>query len=128
MGMIGLVSPLFEFAGTTTVQQDETPVSSVTKVRENEGGKGDTCTRRDDSCCRLQDDAREESTSRTLALIKPDAMQANHKDAIIAKIKENGFRIVKEQQLELSKEKAGVFYKEHEGKPFYQDLASWMSR
>lgn len=125
MEMIGLVSTLFEFAGTT-VQQDETPVSSVTKVREMKG-ESDACTRRDDSC-RLQDDAREESTSRTLALIKPDAMQANHKDEIIAKIKENGFCIVKEQQLELSKEKAGLFYKEHEGKPFYQDLTSWMSR
>lgn len=75
-----------------------------------------------------EDDARVETTSRTLALIKPDAMQANHKDEIIQKIKENGFSIIQEQQLQLSKEKAGSFYKEHEGKPFYQDLTSWMSR
>lgn len=61
-------------------------------------------------------------------MIKPDAMQANHKDEIIQKIKENGFSIVQEQRLQLSKEKAGLFYKEHEGKPFYEDLTSWMSR
>ncbi|KAL9553745.1 hypothetical protein MBANPS3_003141 [Mucor bainieri] len=103
-GMIGHVSPPFRhFAGT--VHQDETPVSSGTK-----------------------DDARVElPSSRTLALIKPDAMQANHKDDIIEKIKQSGFRIVQEQQLHLSKEKTGLFYKEHEGKPFFQDLTSWMS-
>lgn len=78
----------------------------------------------------IQDDAdvQVKSTSRTLALIKPDAMQANHKDEIISKIKENGFDLVQEKQLLLSKEKAGLFYKEHEGKPFYQDLTNWMSR
>ncbi|KAK4514633.1 mtDNA inheritance, partitioning of the mitochondrial organelle [Mucor velutinosus] len=86
------------------VHQDETPVSSITK-----------------------NDARAESPSRTLALIKPDAMQAAHKDEIIEKIKENGFRIVQEQQIQLSKEKVGLFYKEHEEKPFYQDLTNWMS-
>lgn len=78
----------------------------------------------------IQDDAdvQVKAISRTLALIKPDAMQANHKDEIINKIKENGFDLVQEKQLLLSKEKAELFYKEHEGKPFYQDLTNWMSR
>lgn len=61
-------------------------------------------------------------------MIKPDAMEANNKDAIIDKIKENGFEIVQERQLQLSKEDAGLFYKEHEGKPFYETLTTWMSR
>lgn len=108
------------FAGTT--QQDETPESKVRKKwRKKRVQEG--------LFIKLQkDDARVETASRTLALIKPDAMQANHKDEIIQKIKENGFSIIQEQQLQLSKEKAGLFYKEHEGKPFYQDLTSWMSR
>lgn len=67
-------------------------------------------------------------TIRTLALIKPDAMQANHKEDIIQKIKEHGFVIVKEDQIQLSKIKAGLFYKEHVGKPFYEELTKWMSR
>lgn len=65
---------------------------------------------------------------RTLALIKPDAMQANNKDAIVNKIKENNFVIVQEQEIQLTKIKAGLFYKEHVGRPFYEDLTSWMSR
>jgi nucleoside diphosphate kinase len=66
--------------------------------------------------------------TRTLALIKPDAMQANHKNTIIEKIKENGFVIVREQEIQLSTIKAGLFYKEHVGKSFYEDLTKWMSR
>ncbi|KAI8369844.1 nucleoside diphosphate kinase [Choanephora cucurbitarum] len=66
--------------------------------------------------------------TRTLALIKPDAMQANHKNAIIEKIKEHGFTVVQEREIHLTKEKAGLFYQEHENKPFYDELTSWMSR
>ncbi|KAI8890286.1 nucleoside-diphosphate kinase, partial [Backusella circina FSU 941] len=62
----------------------------------------------------------------TLAIIKPDGMQG-HKEAIIQKIKENGFHLVQEREVQLSKEQAGLFYREHEGKPFYQDLTTWMS-
>ncbi|KAI7903538.1 nucleoside diphosphate kinase, partial [Cokeromyces recurvatus] len=63
----------------------------------------------------------------TLALIKPDAMQANNKEAIIHKIKENGFKIIQERQLQFSKELACLFYKEHKGKPFFEDLIDWIS-
>ncbi|KAI7884925.1 nucleoside diphosphate kinase, partial [Lichtheimia hyalospora FSU 10163] len=64
---------------------------------------------------------------RTLAIIKPDAMQANKKDAILDKIDESNFIIVKERELHLTKEQAGLFYREHEGKPFYDELTTWMS-
>lgn len=55
-------------------------------------------------------------------------MQANNKEAIIKKIKENEFIIVQEREIHLSKEQASLFYREHEGKPFYKDLTDWMSR
>ncbi|KAJ3330187.1 Thioredoxin domain-containing protein 3 [Blyttiomyces sp. JEL0837] len=63
---------------------------------------------------------------RTLALIKPDVYPGK-KDEIIAKIKERGFTIVKEAEVQMTKELAGEFYKEHEGKGFYEELTSWMS-
>ncbi|KAI9269653.1 hypothetical protein EDC94DRAFT_376648 [Helicostylum pulchrum] len=66
-------------------------------------------------------------TIRTLALIKPDAMQANNKEAIIKQIKQHDFIIVQEREIHLSKENACLFYREHEGKPFYNDLTNWMS-
>ena len=65
---------------------------------------------------------------RTLAIIKPDAMQANKKGTILDKIDESNFIIVKERELHLTKEQAGLFYREHEGKPFYVELTTWMSR
>ncbi|KAJ3132964.1 Thioredoxin domain-containing protein 3 [Geranomyces variabilis] len=65
--------------------------------------------------------------TQTLALIKPDAYGAGKKDEIIAKIKADGFKIVKEQEQKWTPEKAAEFYKEHVGKPFYETLISWMS-
>ncbi|KAI9303350.1 nucleoside diphosphate kinase, partial [Cunninghamella echinulata] len=64
---------------------------------------------------------------RTLALIKPDAMQANHQDAILEKINTSGYTIVDKKQVHLSLHQAELFYHEHENKPFYKDLTQWMS-
>ncbi|KAJ1343945.1 hypothetical protein BSLG_001495 [Batrachochytrium salamandrivorans] len=62
----------------------------------------------------------------TLALIKPDAYP-DKRDAILARIREDGFVLVKEAEVVLSLEKAQEFYQEHQGKPFYETLVSWMS-
>ncbi|KAH6569361.1 hypothetical protein BASA62_004940 [Batrachochytrium salamandrivorans] len=62
----------------------------------------------------------------TLALIKPDAYP-DKRDAILARIREDGFVLVKEAEVVLSLEKAQEFYREHQGKPFYETLVSWMS-
>ncbi|KAI8593828.1 nucleoside diphosphate kinase [Geranomyces variabilis] len=68
------------------------------------------------------------AVQQTLALIKPDAYGAGKKDDIIARIKADGFQIVQEQEQQWTAEKAGEFYKEHVGKPFYETLTGWMSR
>lgn len=65
---------------------------------------------------------------RTLALIKPDAMQAGKLQDIIQKIREAGFDIVQEKRVSLSREQAQLFYREHEARPFYSELTEWMSR
>ncbi|KAJ3107121.1 Thioredoxin domain-containing protein 3 [Phlyctochytrium planicorne] len=63
---------------------------------------------------------------KTLALIKPDAYPT-HKAEILKRINEAGFKIVEESEVHFEKEKAQEFYKEHEGKGFYDELTSWMS-
>ncbi|KAJ3217379.1 thioredoxin domain-containing protein 6 [Clydaea vesicula] len=65
--------------------------------------------------------------TRTLALIKPDAYGSGKKDQIVAKIIESGFTIIQEKEAHWNLDKAKAFYKEHEGKPFYDELTEWMS-
>jgi nucleoside diphosphate kinase len=64
----------------------------------------------------------------TLAIIKPDAYASGNKDKILDIIKSNGFKLVKEKELQMSFNQAQEFYKEHNGKPFFEELTVWMSR
>ncbi len=64
---------------------------------------------------------------RTVALIKPDAYGTGKKDLIIDKILANGFKIIKETEMQLSLGQVQEFYKEHQTKSFYDELVSWMS-
>ncbi|NXB31418.1 TXND3 protein, partial [Eulacestoma nigropectus] len=63
---------------------------------------------------------------RTFALIKPDAAK-NHKDEIMKKVKEAGFSISKVKEQALTREMAAQFYKDHEGKPFFEQLVNCMT-
>lgn len=63
----------------------------------------------------------------TLAIIKPDAVAANNSDKIIDLIKQNGFKILGQEQINLSKERAQAFYAIHKDRPFYKDLVKFMS-
>ena len=49
-------------------------------------------------------------------------------DQIINRIKESGFRIISRKDVGLTKELAGQFYHEHEGKDFFGGLTDYMSR
>jgi nucleoside diphosphate kinase len=68
------------------------------------------------------------NNQRTLALIKPDAYGAGKKEEIIEKLKEAGFKIAIEKEIQLTEDMAKRFYAEHAEKPFYSELVSWMSR
>jgi nucleoside diphosphate kinase len=68
------------------------------------------------------------NNQRTLALIKPDAYGAGKKEEIIEKLKEAGFKIAIEKEIQLTEDMAKQFYVEHAEKPFYSELVSWMSR
>ena len=49
-------------------------------------------------------------------------------EQVIEKIKEAGFTISLAREIKLSKEMAAEFYKEHEGQPYFEQLAENMSR
>ncbi|XP_013400544.1 thioredoxin domain-containing protein 3 homolog isoform X4 [Lingula anatina] len=63
---------------------------------------------------------------RTLALIRPDAL-TEHKDAILEKIQEAGFTIAMQKEVQLTKEQAEEFYKEHKDQPYFEELTNRMS-
>ena len=58
----------------------------------------------------------------TLSIIKPDAVERNLQDQIKNEFKNNGFEILKEKKIHISKDEAEKFYKVHASKPFYNDL------
>jgi nucleoside-diphosphate kinase len=65
--------------------------------------------------------------SRTLAIIKPDAVGAGQAGKILAHLEGAGFRIEALRLLSLSREQAGAFYAVHEGRPFYDELVTFMT-
>ena len=66
-------------------------------------------------------------TEQTLSIIKPDAVERNLQDQIKQDFINNGFEIIKEKKIHISKQEAERFYKVHETKPFYNDLCTYLS-
>ncbi|XP_009271738.1 PREDICTED: thioredoxin domain-containing protein 3 [Aptenodytes forsteri] len=62
----------------------------------------------------------------TLALIKPAAAK-KHKDHIMQKVQDAGFTISKIKEEALTREMATQFYKDHKGKPFFEQLVTCMT-
>lgn len=67
------------------------------------------------------------SGNRTFTMIKPSAVAAGHTGEITAMIEKAGFRLVAMKLVHLSKQQAGMFYAEHSGKGFYEELTRFMS-
>ncbi len=64
---------------------------------------------------------------RTFAVIKPDAVSAGHQGAILARIQEEGLRVVALKALHLSQGQAKGFYHVHAERPFFPDLIAFMT-
>ena len=64
---------------------------------------------------------------RTFSIIKPDAVRAGHTSAILAEIDKAGFRIVAIKKEFITRPEAEGFYAVHRGKPFFNDLTTFMS-
>lgn len=65
---------------------------------------------------------------RTLSIIKPDAVEKRKIGAIIARLEEEGFTIKAMKRMQLTREAAEGFYAEHEGRGFFEELVTFMSR
>ena len=63
---------------------------------------------------------------RTLAIIKPDAINAKHTGKIIERIEHEGFSIIDLKKVHLDAELAERFYEMHKGKSFFKELVDFM--
>lgn len=64
---------------------------------------------------------------KTFAIIKPDAFAAGNAGKILARIYEEGFKVVGLKKLYLSKNEAEGFYYVHRQRPFFDELTDFMS-
>lgn len=64
---------------------------------------------------------------RTFAIIKPDAFAAGNAGKILARIYQEGFKVVGAKKLYLSKIEAEGFYHVHRERPFFDELTDFMS-
>lgn len=68
-----------------------------------------------------------ETIDRTLFIIKPDAVSRGLIGAILARVEDDGFKIVAMRMVHLDAATARSFYHVHEGKGFIDSLVSFMS-
>jgi nucleoside-diphosphate kinase len=66
-------------------------------------------------------------TERTLAIIKPDAVERRLAGKIIQRIEDEGFQIRAMRRVQLSSKQAEGFYAVHRERPFFGSLTSFMS-
>ena len=64
---------------------------------------------------------------RTLVLIKPDAMQRGLAGEILSRLERRGLRIAALRLFQMEEAMARRHYGEHEGKPFYEGLISYIT-
>ena len=64
---------------------------------------------------------------RTLILVKPDAFARNLTGEIIARFERKGLRIVALKYMTVDEDLAKRHYAEHQGKPFFEELVSFIT-
>ena len=67
------------------------------------------------------------AVTRTFSIIKPDATRRNLTGAITKMLEEAGLRVVASRRIRMSREQAEGFYAVHKGRPFYNDLCTFMT-
>jgi len=65
---------------------------------------------------------------RTLVLAKPDAVERGLSGEILGRIERKGLRLVAAELRTISTETAAAHYAEHDGKPFFDELVTFITR
>jgi nucleoside-diphosphate kinase len=63
----------------------------------------------------------------TLAILKPDSVEAGHAGKILAHLQQEGFTIRGIKMLRLTETQAQAFYEVHKERPFYGSLVEFMT-
>ncbi len=64
---------------------------------------------------------------RTLVIAKPDAVKRGLAGEILARVERKGLRVVAGRLFQIDEALAGRHYAEHEGKPFFGELISFIT-
>lgn len=67
------------------------------------------------------------NAEQTLSIIKPDGVANHHIGEIVSKFENNGLQIKEMKMTTLTKKQAEDFYDVHRGRPFYDELTTFMS-
>jgi nucleoside-diphosphate kinase len=65
---------------------------------------------------------------RTFVICKPDAVERNLSGEILARFERKGLKLVAAELRTIDEATAKTHYGEHEGKPFFADLVSFITR
>ncbi len=67
------------------------------------------------------------ATERTFAMIKPDGVERGLVGTVVSRIEAKGYRIVGMKQMLIPREMAERHYGEHQGKPFFEPLVTFIT-
>ena len=63
---------------------------------------------------------------RTFSIIKPNAVKKNVIGEILTRFEKNGLKVIASRMIHMSRKEAEGFYSVNKGKPFFDDLVSFM--
>jgi nucleoside-diphosphate kinase len=64
---------------------------------------------------------------RTLAILKPDCVRKNLIGDVVKRMQDAGFKVRALKMVKLTRQEAEGFYAVHKGRPFFEDLTTFMS-